>query len=400
MPLGKVLIIDDSLLVRNYLSKAIEDVPELQIAGMVHNGEIGFQQILLKKPDVVILDLEMQDGDGLYVLRNIEEQLSFEDKPFVIIYSSHVRHDNPVFKKAIDFGFCDFMLKIEGTAETIIPNIKKNIVPKIVAGIAAKETRASLSNTLSSRPTSMSFSSSRTATTTPISAPISAPISTAQKTTPEGLSELNNVLIKKNIKPKLLILGASTGGPQVIRSILKNINTSLGIPIVIIQHMPEKFTKSFALELNSASQIPVHELRHNISLEKGHAYVFPGGIHGRLNSFGNLYVYYTDRNNYENHPFKPSINLAIEHLLNSFHGHVIGAILSGMGSDGAIGMQSLHSKGSLIFAQDKTSSAVWGMPGSTVNKNAVDLILTQDDLGKGIVLTLNHYGVHSGGSNG
>ena len=398
MPLGKVLIIDDSLLVRNYLSKTIESIPELQIVGMVHNGELGFQQILLKKPDVVILDLEMQDGDGLYVLRNIEEQLSFEDKPFVIIYSSHVRHDNPVFKKAIDFGFCDFMLKIEGTAETIIPNIKKNIVPKIVSGIAAKKTRASLSNTLlsspSSRPSSMSASSPVAQT------PFSAPVSTAQKTTPEGLSNLNSILTKKIIKPKLLILGASTGGPQVIRSILKNINTSLAIPIVIIQHMPEKFTKSFALELNSSSQIPVHELRHNISLEKGHAYVFPGGTHGRLNSFGNLYVYYTDRNNYEAHPFKPSINLAIEHLLHSFHGHVVGAVLSGMGSDGAIGMQSLHTKGSLIFAQDKNSSAVWGMPGSTVNKNAVDLILSQDDLEKGIVLTLNHYGVHSGGSNG
>ena len=395
MPLGKVLIIDDSLLVRNYLSKTLESIPELQIVGMIHNGEIGFQQILLKKPDVVILDLEMKDGDGLYVLRKIEEHLSFEDKPFVIIYSSHVRHDNPVFKKAIDFGFCDFILKIEGTAETIIPNIKKIIVPKIISGIAAKKTRASLSNTLSSRPTSIAAFSP---TITP--APISAPVSTAQKKTPTGLSNLNTILTKKNIKPKLLILGASTGGPQVIRSILKYINTSLTIPVVIIQHMPEKFTKSFALELNSVSQIPVHELRHNISLEKGHAYVFPGGTHGRLNSFGNLYVYYTDRNNYETHPFKPSINLAIEHLLHSFHGHVVGAILSGMGSDGAIGMQSLHTKGSLIFAQDKNSSAVWGMPGSTVNKNAVDLILSQEDLGKGIALTLNHYGVHSGGSNG
>ena len=395
MSLGKVLIIDDSVLVRNYMSKTIETVPELQVVGTVHNGQLGFQQILLKKPDVVILDLEMQDGDGLYVLRKIEEELSFEDKPFVIIYSSHVRHDNPVFKKAIDFGFCDFMLKIEGTAETIIPNIKKIIVPKIIAGVTGKKTRSSLMNSLSSGSTLRSSSSPTTNL-----APISAPISTAQQNTPTGLADLNNILTRKNIKPKLLILGASTGGPQVVRSILKHINTSLSIPIVIIQHMPEKFTKSFALELNSASQIPVHELRHNISLEKGHAYVFPGGTHGRLNSFGNLYVYYTDRNNYDAHPFKPSINLAIEHLMHSFHGHVVGAILSGMGSDGAIGMQSLHSKGSLIFAQDKTSSAVWGMPGSTVNKNAVDLILTQEDLGKGIALALNHYSVHSGGLNG
>ena len=204
MPLGKVLIIDDSLLVRNYLSKTLESIPELQIVGMIHNGEIGFQQILLKKPDVVILDLEMKDGDGLYVLRKIEEHLSFEDKPFVIIYSSHVRHDNPVFKKAIDFGFCDFILKIEGTAETIIPNIKKIIVPKIISGIAAKKTRASLSNTLSSRPTSIAAFSP---TITP--APISAPVSTAQKKTPTGLSNLNTILTKKNIKPKLLILGRS-----------------------------------------------------------------------------------------------------------------------------------------------------------------------------------------------
>ena len=393
MSLGKILIIDDSILVRNYLSKTIDNISELTVVGMAHNGEIGFQQILSTKPDVVILDLEMNNGDGLYVLQNIEEQLSFEDKPFVIIHSTHVRYDNPIFKKAIDFGFCDFVLKTEGSAETIIPNVTKIIIPKIISGIVAKKNRRLLTNSLSSTPISNHISS----TPQTIS---NLSLSITQVNTPTGLSNLNSILTKKDIKPKLLILGACTGGRQVIRSILKYIDNSISIPIVIIQHMPEKFTKSFALELNSVSQIPVHELRHNISLDKGHAYVFPGGLHGRLNSFGNLYVYYTDRNNYESHPFKPSINLAIEHLLHSFHGHVIGAILSGMGSDGALGMKKLHSKGSLIFAQDKTSSAVWGMPGSTVNQDAVDLILSQEDLGKGILQALIHYGVHSGGSNG
>ncbi|MGL5955890.1 MAG: chemotaxis protein CheB [Brevinema sp.] len=393
MSSGKVLIIDDSLLVRNYLSKTISGIPNLEVIDSVSNGELGFQKILEKRPDVVILDLEMQHGDGLFVLQNIEEQISFDERPFVLIYSSRARYDDPIFKKAIDFGFCDFILKVEGNSETMLNNLKTAFVFKIISGIEAKQTRALLrgggalvsNNPL---PKTINFPSIEKKTSSPFS------LYQTNNTTPTGLLSLDKVLQKKIIKPKLLILGASTGGPQVVRSILKQIDSAISIPIVIIQHMPEKFTKSFALELETTSALPVHELRHNMALEKGHAYVFPGGTHGRLNAFGNIYVYYTDRNTYDAHPFKPSVNLAIEHLLHSFNGQVVGAILSGMGSDGAIGMKKLHSMGSLIFAQDEQSSIVWGMPGSTVQQNAVDIILSQDDLGIGIVKALTQYGVH------
>ncbi|MGL4677508.1 MAG: chemotaxis protein CheB [Brevinema sp.] len=396
MSSGKVLIIDDSLLVRNYLSKTISSIPNLTVIDAVPNGELGFKKILEKQPDVVILDLEMQDGDGLYVLQNIEEHISFDERPFVLIYSSRAKYDDPIFKKAIDFGFCDFILKVEGNSETILSNLKNAFILKIISGIEAKQTRALLRG-----------GGLLPSTSLPKTQPIAFPSIEKNKTPnplyhktittnniPKDLAALDKILQKKIIKPKLLILGASTGGPQVVRSILKQIDSEISIPIVIVQHMPEKFTKSFALELEASSDLPVHELRHNMALENGHAYVFPGGTHGRLNAFGNIYVYYTDRNNYDAHPFKPSVNLAIEHLLHSFNGHVIGVILSGMGNDGAIGMKKLHSMGSLIFAQDEQSSIVWGMPGSAVQQNAVDLILSQDDLGIGIVKALSQYGVH------
>ncbi len=122
----------------------------------------------------------------------------------------------------------------------------------------------------------------------------------------------------------MLILGASTGGPQIIRNILQKLSAGISIPVVIIQHMPEKFTTSFAMELDKHCSIPVHEVRHNMSLDKGHAYVFPGGTHGRISAFGTMYVYYNDRNNYDAHPFKPSVDVAIDHLLSGFHGNVIG----------------------------------------------------------------------------
>ncbi len=158
--------------------------------------------------------------------------------------------------------------------------------------------------------------------------------------------------------------------------------------------MPEKFTSSFALELNENSKIPVHEVRHNMTLEKGNAYVFPGGTHGRISAFGLIYVYYNDRNHYDAHPFKPSVDVAINHLMSGFHGHVIGAILSGMGSDGAYGMTKLKEKGSLIIAQDEKSSTVWGMPGATVKQNGADILLSYDEIGTGIVRALEFYGLN------
>lgn len=385
MSVGTVLIIDDSILVRNYLSKTISNVPDIEVIDSIHNGRMGFKKILETLPDVIVLDLEMQDGDGLFVFQNIEEQLSFEDRPFVIIYSSRARYDDPIFKKAIDFGFCDFVLKVEGTADTIIPKLTATLIPKILSGINAKKTR----NLLKKRnqlPVTTN-APSKNNTTIPTSNSLVSNI-------PEGLPSLDLILKRKFIKPKLLILGASTGGPQVVKSILQHIHNEISIPVVIIQHMPEKFTQSFAQQLNDSSSLPVYELRHNMSLEAGHAYVFPGGTHGRLNAFGNIYVYYTDRNNYESHPFKPSIDVAIDHLKQSFNGQVIGAILSGMGSDGAQGMKKLHDTGSLIFAQNEESSIVWGMPGSAIKNHAVDLILSQDDIGIGIVKALKYYGLH------
>ncbi len=384
MDSGKVLIVDDSLLVRNYLSKAISSIPNLEVVDTAQNGTIGFEKITKHLPDVVILDLEMQDGDGISVFQNIEDTMSFAERPFVIIYSSRARYGDPIFKKAIDFGFCDFVLKVEGTPESIIPNLKATLIPKIISGIEAKHTRSLLSG---NRPTRPSFST----TSRQIDRAIH---STLETNIPIGLTHLDNILRKKIIRPKLLILGASTGGPQVVRSIMKNFDSDIGVPVVIIQHMPENFTKSFAMELQNNSNLPVHELKHNMPLEKGHGYVFPGGTHGRINAFGNMFVYYTDRNNYDRHPFKPSIDVAIDHLQTSFKGQVIGAILSGMGSDGAIGIKKLHSTGSLIFAQDEGSSIVWGMPGSVVKQNATDIMLSQNDLGVGIVKALKYYGLH------
>ena len=381
MSKGKILIIDDSVVVRNYLSTMISSVPNLEIVSSVPNGHLGFQKILSTKPDVVILDLVMADGDALYVLQQMEEVIPSSERPFVIIYSSTARHGDPTFTKALNFGFCDFALKVEATAEELIPKLRNTFLPKILSGIEAKKTRELLKTgpSLGFAPRSLSD--------------ISKPKETNNNNNniPSGIQALKDVLVTKRVYPKLLIIGASTGGPQVVREIVQSLDPRIKIPIVIIQHMPEGFTKSFAKELEEASSFKAHELQHSMPLENGNIYVFPGGMHGRLSAFGNLFVYYSERKDYTAHPFKPSINLAIEHLMDSLHGHVILAILSGMGTDGAIGAQQLHSKGSFVIAQDEASSAVWGMPRAVVKSGAADIILSQDELGKGIQMALTSY---------
>jgi len=378
---GKVLIIDDSVLVRSYLTKIFDNAPHLEVCDVASNGETGFRKILLLKPDVVILDLEMNNGNGLYVLQQIEEHIPNALRPFVLIYSTRARYGDPIFKKAIHFGFCDFILKVEGSIEDIIPNLKKAFLPKVTAGVEAKKTRGLLhQKTIQNKESA--FSSS-----------IITKDEDGLELPPSGLNALQQILEKKKIRPKIIILGASTGGPQVIRQIVKDLGTEVNIPIVVIQHMPETFTKSFAIELSRSSGLPAYELRHNMSLEKNTIYVFPGGMHGRLNVFGNLFVYYSERKEFSAHPFKPSINLAIEYLIGSFHDHAIYVILSGMGKDGGLGAKALHNRGSLVIAQDKQTSAVWGMPGTVIKEKAADVLLSQDDIGQGIKLALKAYDI-------
>lgn len=378
---GKILVIDDSILVRNYLSKFINSTPNLELCCVSSNGENGFQQILLYKPDIVILDLEMEKGDGIYVLNKIQEQMPFSEHPFVIIYSTRAKHGDPLFKEAIGFGFCDFALKVESSPETIFTALSNTFLPKINAGLEAKYNRELLQN--NSRQNAISFNKINNNTD----------YSIEKINTAVGISELPNVLEHKKLKPNILIIGASTGGPQAVRAMLKNLKPNFSIPIVVIQHMPETFTYSFAQEIAEVSGIPTFELRHNMRLEDGKIYIFPGGMHGRISMFGTFFVYYAEKQEFDNHPFKPSINLAINYLMGGFHGHAIYAILSGMGKDGVIGARQLHDHGALIIAQDQESSAVWGMPGSVVKENLADIVLPLNELNSGLKLIFETYGI-------
>lgn len=368
MTKGQILIIDDSALVRSYLAKMLLNVPDMELCDVASNGKIGFQKILARKPDVVILDLEMDHGDGLYVLQNIQDQLQPQDRPFVLIYSARAKHDDPLFRKAIEFGFSDFIIKVQGNPEDIISKLRKAFFDKLRAAIQAKKNRTMIS------PITSIFKDE-------------CDIEVAH-----GLNALPLILERKKINPKILIIGASTGGPLSVSKIMQEM-TSIKVPVVVIQHMPEGFTKSFAEELGRISGLPAHELAHNMSLEKGHIYVFPGGMHGKLTAFGNLFVFYADRQDYIAHPFKPSVNLAVENLVKSMNGHAIFAVLSGMGKDGGLAAKALHEKGSLVIAQDKASSVVWGMPGAVVKENAADILLPQDELGRGIQMILKTYNI-------
>ena len=270
-----------------------------------------------------------------------------------------------MFMEAMKYGFCDFMLKVEGRADTLLANARGAMLLKIRSAVKVRRLRSVSSNlTISSHPSS------------------SSPVIDDSRV-PEGLSQIEILAPNIKAKPQILVIGASTGGPGVICNICRHLS-GIKIPVVVVQHMPESFTRSFAIELGKLSGLPSVELSHNMPLERGRIHVFPGGCHGRINSYGKLFVYYSDYQNYTAHPFKPSINLAVETLCSSFTGTALGVILSGMGKDGALAMKTLRQQGSFIVAQDRHTSAVWGMPGAAVAEGAVDLILSDSDIGVGI----------------
>lgn len=374
---GKILVIDDSLLVQNYLNKILTNLPDLEQCGSATNGQLGYQKILSCKPDVIILDLEMDRGDGLFVIGEITKNIPPSERPYIIIHSTRAKPGDPLFTEAMSYGFCDFVLKAEGRPEEILATARESLLLKIRGAVRVRRERELLIHPAQFVPR-------------PIGALNFGPPPINTDLIPEGLESLPKILKGFAARPQILIIGASTGGPNVVRNICKELN-GIKIPVAVIQHMPETFTKSFAEELGKVSGQPSVEISHNMPLEKGRIHVFPGGIHGRLNAYGHLFVFYADRQNYAAHPFKPSINLAIEHLMGSFTGKAIGVILSGMGRDGALGMKALHQAGSLIIGQDKNSSAIWGMPGAAVSEHAVDILLSESEIGQGVYESLKHF---------
>ena len=343
MPKIRVLIVDDAVIVRSRLSKILSNDPQLEVVGVAANGRIALAMISQVNPDVIILDIEMPEMDGLQTLAAIRQ--IYPRLP-VIMYSTFTRRGAIATLEALSLGASDYATKPSnlGSVEATTQHIQDDLIPKIKA-FGTFFTPSIIIN------------------------PVIFPVH----------SDIQQV--------EVVAIGVSTGGPNALAVVLKQFPADLSVPILIVQHMPPMFTKLLAEQLASKCKIPVDEAVSGQILEPGHAWIAPGDFHlivQRDNTGVRLLTHQTSKEN----SCRPSVDVLLRSVAQVYGAGAIAVILTGMGQDGLHGCECIREAGGQVLAQDKATSVVWGMPGFVVNAGLANKILPLNQIADEIMHTI------------
>jgi two-component system chemotaxis response regulator CheB len=355
----RVLVVDDSVVIRRLVTHALEDDPTIEIVGSASNGSIGLQRIPQLNPDVITLDIEMPDMDGLEMLRRIRREYP---QMRVIMFSTLTERGAAITLEALTLGADDYVAKVsnEGSLDRSMNRLREEMIPKIkqfflMPGQA--RALAAASPALNSRPASQA----------------ARPAATIMKVT-----------------PKVIVIGISTGGPTALGSIMPKFPAGFPLPILVVQHMPPLFTRLLAERLHATCNLPVSEATQDGPVEKGKILIAPGDFHMRLSTAGGSVRVALDQS-----PRLNSCRPAADALFTStgevYGGAVLAVVLTGMGQDGLRGAEILKARGAQVIAQDEATSVVWGMPGAVVSAGLADRVLPLNDVVPEILrLTIGH----------
>ncbi len=328
----KVLIVDDSALIRKMLSKIIDAQPDMRVVGTAGDPIAAREMIRNLEPDVLTLDVEMPKMNGLDFL---ERLMRLRPLP-VIMVSTLTQRDSEVALHALELGAVDFVSKPQLDIVTGLQDYALEITSKIRAASTARIRR---------RP--------------------AAAIGPKQKTD-AVLPKLSN---HTALTEKLIVIGASTGGTEAIKDVLMQMPSDCPA-ILITQHMPEGFTKLFAARLDSLCRIRVKEAEHGERAVPGHAYIAPGGRHLSVRKSGANYVV-TLSDEPAVHHHRPSVEVLFRSAAQHVGANAIGIMLTGMGKDGATAMLDMKHAGARNIAQDEATCVVFGMPKEAIAAGGV-----------------------------
>ena len=351
MPKVRILVVDDSVVVRRMVSDALASDPQLEIAGTAANGKIALAKIPQINPDIVILDVEMPELDGIGTLVGIRKSLP--NLP-VIMYSTLTQRGAEATIEALSKGATDYVTKPSnvGSAAQALECIRTQLIPKIKA--------------ICSRVMGYSVPSSLLATVPSKTLPPSVPA-------PRHEERIDVVAI-----------GVSTGGPNALAVLMPTFPRDFPVPIVIVQHMPPVFTRLLAERLAAKSQIPVEEGCMGAILGPGCAWIAPGDYHMVVASDNGRVTLRTHQGPPEN-SCRPAVDVLFRSVADVYKPHVLAVEMTGMGQDGLRGCELIREFGGQILAQDQETSVVWGMPGFVANAGLADRVLPLDQLGTEII---------------
>jgi len=351
MPKIRILVVDDSVVVRRMVSDVLASDPQLEIAGTAANGRIALAKIPQVNPDIVILDVEMPELDGLGTLVGIRKSLPALP---VIMYSTLTERGAEATLEALSKGATDYVTKPSnvGSVAQGLECIRTQLIPKIKA-ICVRVSGF------------------------PASSPLAATV--APKAIPPRLA-----FPRREERIDIVAIGVSTGGPNALAILIPTFPRDLPVPVVIVQHMPPVFTRLLAERLAAKSQIGVEEGYMGAVLEPGCAWIAPGDYHMVVESDHRQVTLRTYQGPPEN-SCRPAVDVLFRSVADIYKPHVLAVEMTGMGQDGLRGCEHIREFGGQILAQDQASSVVWGMPGFVANAGLADKILPLDQLGMEII---------------
>ena len=390
----RVMVVDDSVVVRGLIGRWIDEDPALAVVASHRNGKLAVDDVARVMPDVVILDIEMPEMDGLTAL-----PLLMAKKPdlVVVMASSLTRRNAEVSLKALSLGAADYVPKPDSNSGiSTSPEFKRELVEKIKAlglrarnrsgrPIAPRPVTASATTPASSA----ASTSTGSAVTTSTSATSAAPSATTRPFAPNPAGKAITTRPYGSAVPRILAIGSSTGGPQALTKLFQAIGPSIGrVPVVVTQHMAAAFTAILAEHIAKASGRACSEGRHGERLEAGRIYVAPGGKHMVIGRNGADPV--IELNDLPPVNFcKPAVDPLFDSVSAVYGAAVLAVVLTGMGSDGANGARMIAGAGGSIIAQDEETSVVWGMPGAVAHAGVASDILALDAIGPKVVRILS-----------
>jgi len=336
----RVLVVEDTPVVREFLVHVLSSDPGVQVVGTAHNGEEAIEAVERHKPDVITMDVHMPKLNGLEATRKIMET---RPTPIVIVSGSSNASEAAWIFEAMEAGalaVAESPMGIghpdhEATAAALIQTVKLMSEVKVVRRWARRRTEA---------------------------VPASVPPPPEVRPLPAEV--------------KLIAIGASTGGPPALHQILAGLNATLPVPVLIVQHISPGFTEGFVEWLGQTSALPVQVATHGQRIRAGHVYVAPDGYQMKAQREGRLSL---TKDAPEN-GHRPSVSCLFRSVAEAFGEEAIGMLLSGMGKDGAAELKLMRDQGAITIAQDKESSVVHGMPGEAILMGAATYVLAPDSI--------------------
>lgn len=353
----KVLIVDDSAVIRGLVGRWLKDEPSISVVATASNGVFALKALEKHEVDVVILDIEMPEMDGMTAL----PKLLRKEPDLKIIMSSTLTEDGAaVTVRALALGAADYIPKPTSTIGLQSSDVfRQQLVEKVKALGAARQGRGGLE-------------------------PVAKGVDPAHRSRLFPSKTVTLRVAPPGFKPQIVAVGSSTGGPQALTNFFGGLKAPLGVPVLVTQHMPPVFTKLLAEHLARLSKVPITEAVEGEAVENGHVYLAPGDHHMTVALKRGKKVIRLNQDPPENF-CRPSVDVMLRSVVNCYDSPILTVILTGMGSDGQKGGEAVVKSGGVVIAQDEATSVVWGMPGAVATTGLCSAVLPLEEVAPAVM---------------